>query len=89
LFDKLDTTISIQGHTDNLPIQPGAAFQDNWGLSAGRALSVLRYFVDDQKLSEKKFEVAGYADTRPVVPNDKESNRQKNRRVEIVVLRQG
>ncbi|RED57551.1 OmpA/MotB family protein [Cohnella lupini] len=87
LFDKLSTTISIQGHTDNLPIQPGGLFQDNWGLSTGRALSVLRYFVDVKKLEEKKFEVAGYADTRPVAPNDKEADRQKNRRVEILVLR--
>ncbi|MFC3799906.1 flagellar motor protein MotB [Cohnella sp. GCM10012308] len=88
LFTKLDTTISIQGHTDNLPIQPGSAFQDNWGLSSGRALSVLRYFVDTRKLPEKIFEIAGYADTRPVAANDTEANRQKNRRVEILVVRQ-
>jgi chemotaxis protein MotB len=87
LFAQLDTTISIQGHTDNLPIQSGAVFQDNWGLSAGRALSVLRYFVDEMKLEEKKFEVAGFADTRPIAANDSEANRQKNRRVEILVLR--
>lgn len=88
LFKKLDTTISIQGHTDNLPIQAGSAFKDNWGLSSGRALSVLRYFVDARKLPENLFEVAGYADTRPVAANDTESNRQKNRRVEILVVRQ-
>lgn len=88
LFGKLDTTISIQGHTDNLPIQAGGTFQDNWGLSAGRALSVLRYFVDTRKVVEDKFEVAGYADTRPIAKNDSEANRQKNRRVEILVLRQ-
>lgn len=88
LFTKLDTTISIQGHTDNLPIQPGSAFQDNWGLSSARALSVLRYFVDTRKLPETLFEVAGYADTRPVAANDTEANRQKNRRVEILVVRQ-
>lgn len=88
LFDKVNTTISIQGHTDNLAVQPGAAFQDNWGLSAGRALSVLRYFVDVKGLREDQFEVAGYADTRPIAKNDSEANRQKNRRVEILVLRQ-
>jgi chemotaxis protein MotB len=88
LFDKLETTISIQGHTDNLPLQSGAAFQDNWGLSTGRALSVLRYFVDEKNLVANKFEVAGYADTRPIASNDTEANRQRNRRVEILVLRQ-
>lgn len=87
LFAELHTTISIQGHTDNLPVQAGAAFQDNWGLSAGRALSVLRYFVENNHLAEDKFEVTGYADTRPIAANDTEGNRQKNRRVEILVLR--
>jgi len=88
LFVRLDTTISIQGHTDNLPIQPGSAFKDNWELSAARALSVLRYFVDVKGLDPHLFEVAGYADTRPIAPNDTEANRQKNRRVEILVIRQ-
>lgn len=88
LFAKLETTVSVQGHTDNLALQAGASFRDNWELSAARALSVLRYFVDEKKLEEHKFEVAGYADTRPIASNDSEDGRQKNRRVEILVLRQ-
>ncbi|MCQ6563595.1 OmpA/MotB family protein [Paenibacillus mendelii] len=87
LFKQLDNTISIEGHTDNLPIQEGGEFQDNWGLSAGRSLSVLRYFVDGAKIDPTKFEIAGYGDTRPVAPNTTEANRQKNRRVEITVMR--
>lgn len=87
LFLTLNHTISIEGHTDNLAIQPGGAFQDNWELSAGRALSVLRYFVDKAEIEPKKFKIAGYGDTRPVVPNTNNTNRQKNRRVEITVLR--
>ncbi|MBW7474956.1 flagellar motor protein MotB [Paenibacillus oenotherae] len=89
LFKQLDNIISIEGHTDNLPIQKGGAYQDNWGLSAGRSLAVLRYFVDEKKLEPKKFKIAGYSDTRPVAPNTTEANRQKNRRVEITVLRSG
>ncbi|RXZ79141.1 flagellar motor protein [Paenibacillaceae bacterium] len=87
LFTQLDTLISIEGHTDNLPIQAGGAFQDNWGLSAARSLSVLRYFIDTAELPPDIFEIAGYGDTRPVADNDSNANRQKNRRVEITVLR--
>lgn len=87
LFAQLDTTISIEGHTDDLPIQPGGTYTDNWGLSAARALSVLRHFVDEERLDAKQFQIAGYADTHPIASNDNEANRQKNRRVEIVVLR--
>jgi len=81
-------TISVQGHTDDLPVLPGGRFRDNWELSAGRALSVLRYFTEAKGLDERRFEVAGYADTRPVAPNSSEENRQLNRRVEIIVHRQ-
>lgn len=87
LFDQLDTTISIEGHTDDLQIQPGGVFKDNWELSAGRALSVLRYFIDQEHMDAAKFQIAGYGETRPVAPNDSDSNRQKNRRVEMIVLR--
>jgi len=87
LFDQLDTTISIEGHTDDLLIQPGGAFADNWELSAARALSVLRYFMDQEQMEAAKFQIAGYGDTRPVAPNDSSINRQKNRRVEMIVLR--
>lgn len=89
LFAQLEqATVSIQGHTDDLPVLPGARFRDNWELSAARALSVLRYFVEVKGLEARRFEVAGYADTRPVAPNTSAKNRQLNRRVEIVVERQ-
>ncbi len=88
LFPTLqDTTISIEGHTDNLPLATGSLYKDNWGLSNERSLSVLRYFVYNDGLDPKKFMSTGYADTRPVADNDTVENRSKNRRVEIVVLR--
>lgn len=87
LLPKLSTSISIEGHTDNLPFAQGGRYKDNWELSAARALSVLRYFVDDNKLDAAQFQIAGYGETRPLVDNDTEQHRQQNRRVEIIVLR--
>nr|WP_246079536.1 flagellar motor protein MotB [Paenibacillus piri] len=87
LFPTLMTTISIEGHTDNLPLATGSLYKDNWGLSNERSLSVLRYFINTAGLDPKKFISSGYADTRPVAANDNAENRAKNRRVEIVVLR--
>ncbi|WP_019635661.1 OmpA/MotB family protein [Paenibacillus fonticola] len=88
LFSKLNTAISIEGHTDSLPIVRASEYKDNWELSGARALSVLRYFIDTQKLDPHGFQYAGYADTRPEGDNTTEAGRQKNRRVEITVLRQ-
>ncbi|PYI51205.1 OmpA/MotB family protein [Paenibacillus flagellatus] len=89
LFPQLKAKVSVEGHTDDLPVTPGSQFQDNWGLSQARSVSVIRYFVNSAKLKSDTFISSAYADTKPVAPNDSETNRQKNRRVEIVVLRNG
>ena len=76
-------TIRVEGHTDNLPIR-SARFRSNWDLSSARAASValelMRLGIED-----KRFEIAGFADTRPLVANDSGENRSRNRRVEIVI----
>lgn len=88
LFRNLNTPISIEGHTDNIPVGSGSAYRDNWDLSGARALSVLRFFIERRQLDPKYFQYAGYADTRPAGDNSTQAGRQKNRRVEITVLRQ-
>ncbi|WP_144407125.1 OmpA/MotB family protein [Paenibacillus sp. IHBB 10380] len=88
LFHNLNTTVSIEGHTDNKPIVYSPKYRDNWELSGARALSILRFFLDEEKLSPDGFQYAGYADTHPVGDNATELGRQTNRRVEIIVLRQ-
>ncbi|MGN7761990.1 flagellar motor protein MotB [Paenibacillus sp. 22594] len=88
LFRGIGATISIEGHTDNTPVSAGSRYNDNWELSGARALSVLRFFLDHEGLNPGTFQYAGYADTRPAVSNSTPEGRQKNRRVEITVLRQ-
>ncbi|OBZ07853.1 flagellar motor protein [Bacillus sp. FJAT-27264] len=88
LFHGIGATISIEGHTDNMPLSRLSRYNDNWELSGARALSVLRYFVDKEGLKPSTFQYAGYGDTRPASDNSTEAGRQKNRRVEIIVLRQ-
>ena len=88
LFRNLNTTVSIEGHTDTVPVGRFSGYKDNWELSGARAMSVLRYFLDVSKLSPDSFQYAGYADTRPAADNGTPQGRSKNRRVEITVLRQ-
>jgi len=88
LFGGLGAVISIEGHTDNTPVLSSSSYKDNWELSGARALSVLRFFLEKQGLNPESFQYAGYADTRPAADNSTEAGRQKNRRVEIIVLRQ-
>jgi len=79
--------ISIEGHTDDVPIR-GAAFKSNWELSSSRALSVTHELLKNQVLNQERFIVVGLASTRPFQPNTSAQNRAVNRRVEIII-RQG
>ncbi|UJF33172.1 flagellar motor protein MotB [Paenibacillus hexagrammi] len=88
LFPTLQSKVSIEGHTDDIPLATGSPYKDNWGLSFARSLSVLRYFSDTAGIDEHKFVATAYADTMPRASNDSDANRAKNRRVEIIVLRE-
>ncbi|WP_151733814.1 OmpA/MotB family protein ['Paenibacillus yunnanensis' Narsing Rao et al. 2020] len=88
LFSDIGAIVSIEGHTDNTPVSAGSQYNDNWELSGARALSVLRFFLESEGLNPEEFQYAGYADTRPAYDNGTAEGRQKNRRVEIIVLRQ-
>ncbi len=80
------SNIRIEGHTDDLPIHT-AQYPSNWELSTARALSVLRYFLQNSKIDPKRLSAAGYGKYHPLLPNDSNANRAKNRRVEIYVER--
>lgn len=80
----IEGTISVEGHTDNVPID-SRQFRSNWQLSAARAISVAEELFSSRQLSQDRFAVTGYSDTRPIVPNDTPVNRATNRRVEIII----
>ncbi len=84
--DKVsDREIGVEGHTDNEPIKH-SGWKSNWELSTTRATSVLHYLVEKGKLNPKMLSAIGYGEYRPIVSNDTAEGRQKNRRVEIVIM---
>jgi len=84
VFRDFDGMIIVSGHTDNYPIHT-KRFRSNWELSASRAVSVIHELSKDSILKGKKFELAAYAETRPVDTNKTVKGRAKNRRVEITM----
>jgi len=76
--------IYVEGHTDDVPITT-AQFRSNWALSSARAVSVAHGLFEDGALDQRRFTVTGYADARPLVPNDSPEGRTRNRRVEVVI----
>jgi chemotaxis protein MotB len=85
LIKQVKNPISIEGHTDNVPITNNE-FKSNWELSAARALSVL-YFFEDKGIPSNKLQFSGFGEQNPLYPNDTVEHRQINRRVDITILK--
>ena len=97
----LDRDFQVAGHTDNQPLNR-PPYYDNWGLSLMRAREVLKFLIapTDAKpsgagpnrvepgggLPATKWSAGGFGETDPVVVNDTAPNKQKNRRVELIVM---
>ncbi|HJV88476.1 MAG TPA: flagellar motor protein MotD [Noviherbaspirillum sp.] len=79
-----DHSIQVEGHTDSVPIRT-ALFPSNWELSAVRASSVVRLFIENG-IAEKRLSAVGYGPTMPVGSNETTEGRTRNRRVEVVIL---
>lgn len=84
ILSAIEGQISVEGHSDDVPIQT-IMFPSNWDLSVARALEVAHGLFDDGFIKQDRFVITAFADTRPLVPNDSEDNRRKNRRVEIIL----
>lgn len=83
LLERTAGTISVEGHTDDVPIHT-PRYPSNWELSSARASAVLR-FLDSQGVAIRRLRAVGYAATRPLADNDDPSGRATNRRVELVI----
>lgn len=80
---QTDHRISIEGHTDDVPIN-SPEFQTNWHLSTARAVAGLLYLIGPGKLDPSRISATGYAHTRPIAWGQSDEARRENRRLEIV-----
>ena len=77
--------VTVSGHTDNDQVSDELN-SNNWELSSKRAVSVAVELLNGTGMDKNRLVVVGHADTRPLVDNDTEQNRKRNRRVEISIL---
>ena len=78
-----DEILMVSGFTDDRQVHAGnRRFDDNWDLSAQRALTVTRALVDRGVPASSVF-AAAFGDRHPVASNDEAEGRARNRRVEI------
>lgn len=79
-----DFPVEIIGHTDSTPARV-KGYGSNWELSTLRALSILRYFVEQGRIDASRLLAYGAGGEQPLLPNATRESRQKNKRVEIVL----
>jgi chemotaxis protein MotB len=78
--------IRVVGYTDNVPVSK-SAFPSNWELSVIRATTVVR-FLQEVGVTPERMIAAGRGEYDPVAPNDTPEGRQKNRRIELMLIDQ-
>lgn len=86
VLEKTDNQLRVEGHTDDLPIHT-SQFPSNWELSSARATSVLQMLFHAGDFEPSHLSAAAYGEYRPRMPNDSPENRERNRRVDLVILR--
>ncbi len=85
VLGTIEGSISVQGHTDNVPFRSAKNFRSNWELSASRSASVVEELETDGIINPRRIEVRGFGSTQPLDSNETAAGRAKNRRVEIVI----
>ncbi|HBR02864.1 MAG TPA: flagellar motor protein MotB [Ruminiclostridium sp.] len=83
---SINNEIMISGHTDNVPIHT-SQYNSNWELSTARATNVVTYLVNIEKLNPELFTATGNGEFKPIGDNNTSEGRQKNRRIEIKILK--
>ncbi len=78
--------VIVAGHTDDVPIYT-AKFRSNWELSSARAVTVVHALLMNPGVAQDRVLVEGHADSHPLVANDTAENKAKNRRVELILVR--
>jgi chemotaxis protein MotB len=80
--EDIPWVLQINGHTDKQPVTGGGRFKSNWELSAGRAISVVEYFIS-QGIPPEHLVAAGYGEFQPLEVGDTPDVYAKNRRIEL------
>jgi chemotaxis protein MotB len=85
LLQEMPNTVIVEGHTDDVPLAV-SPYKSNWELSVARSYSVIERLTA-AGVPPARLVAAGYGEHRPLVPNADAEGRGRNRRVEILILR--
>ena len=81
--DGVDWVLQVDGHTDSVPLSGSGRFRDNWELSQARALSVVRYLIEEVGLPADRLSANGFGEFQPVAAGADPAALAQNRRIEL------
>lgn len=79
----IDWVIRVDGHTDDVPLSGTGRYRNNWELSQGRALSVVRYMSENLGIPPNRLAANGFGEYQPINTADTPDARAQNRRIEL------
>ena len=85
LENNRDIKITVEGHTDNVPVRPNPSYADNWDLSVKRATSIVRIILDNSSVDPKRLVASGRGEHLPIDAANSADARRKNRRTDIIL----
>jgi chemotaxis protein MotB len=80
--DEINWVLRVDGHTDARPLSGTGRFRNNWELSAARAISVVRFLID-QGVDPERLVAAGFGEFQPLEEGDDAEALARNRRIEL------
>lgn len=86
LGDNPDISILIEGHTDNDKFGGAVGqIENNWDLSTKRATAIVNILAENKAVKKDNLTAAGRGEYAPLMSNDTQEGKAKNRRIEIIL----
>lgn len=89
IMDYKEYDVLVEGNTDNVPVNPNSPLmkniRNNWDLSTLRASSVVQYLQKNYGVDPKRMTAGGRGEYNPLISNNTELGRQRNRRTQIII----
>ena len=84
ILSKFPMPARVEGHTDDSPAD-SHRYNSNWELSSMRAINVMNFLKNEGNIPPDRVSATGFSQYRPFVPNKKDEEKRRNRRVDIII----
>ena len=81
--EGIDWVLRVDGHTDKTPVSGFGLYKDNWALSQARALSVVKYLIEDLGIPANRLAANGFGEFQPIALGNSPEALAQNRRIEL------